>query len=95
MRKVLLVLRREWRRWRCVFKLRDIIKVFVNEYGFDVNAVENGDTLLDKLCCYKMADNIPPILTSLVEAGARPELKGEYDVITQCVKRYVLVLALC
>ena len=43
-REVSHVLIDEWRRWKSVAQIKDIIQVAVNEYRFDVNAVEDGVT---------------------------------------------------
>ena len=92
---VALVLRDEWGRWKCMKRLKDVIDVIITEYGFDINAVEHGDTVLNKMCCscIRLTCNdaknfIPHAITSLVEAGARPELKSREDLLTQFIRHY-------
>ena len=78
------LLKGEWLRWRSVVLIQIVI-VAVKEYGFDVNAVENGETVMDKICASHEPDVVLPILASLVEAGARPQLKYD-DIIIQCIQ---------
>ena len=80
--EVTYVLKHNWQKWKCVSRLNCAIHILVNKYGFDVNAVEHGKTVLDKICDDKKI--ILPIVTSLVEAGARPELNGDHDVVAKC-----------
>ena len=69
-----------WNNRKCVTTLKEVINVLINKFGFDVNAAkdDDGNTVLDTECNYLVVtrSNLP-IIRSLVEAGARPELKND------------------
>ena len=73
-REVSHVLIDEWRRWKSLPQIKDIIHIAVHGFDFDVNAVEDGESVLDKICRNHHADITLPIVTSLVAAGATPVL---------------------
>ena len=86
------VLTHEWRKSKSVPKLKAILNDVVNECGLRFYDLQGNERSMDKICCCRVTDKMPPIITSLVKVCAIPdlipELKCRYDVIKECIKGY-------
>ena len=83
-------LKEEWRRWKSVSKLKVVINVITHDHSFDLNTVEDGDTVLDILSWINGRAALLPMVASLVEAGARPEITRDLIMI-RCIENHLRV----